>query len=258
MAGTENLAPLVICWIALVIAFAGFVQGALGLGFPIVATPLIAMATDIRTAVIVVLLPCVATIVLTMIKAPRLSEAAARFWMMPLYAFAGAAIGTRLFVAYPEFPYALLLAAVIIVYLNLERLGRTEWPLVLRHRNIFGAVFGIAAGLSEGTANVAAPPLVVYYLALGLEPALMVQALSICFLAGKATQFATLATAGGVPAAQWLATAPLMVVAAAGALYGIKVRATLDAAAYRRWLKRALFAIAVLLCAQYAYGFATA
>ena len=254
MPGFETLSPLVIGWIVVVIVVAGFVQGALGLGFPIVATPLIAMASDIRTAVIIVLLPCVATIVLTMIKAPLLSDALKRFWMMPLWAFVGAAVGTRLFVAYPAFPYALLLAAVIVVYLNLERLGHAEWPLVCRHPIAVGVVFGLAAGLSEGTANVAAPPLVIYYFALGLEPALMVQALAICFFAGKAMQFATLATVGGVTAVQWLVTVPLMIAAAGGTLYGITVRNSLDAAAYRRWLKRALFAIAVLLVAQYIYG----
>src|SRR5215207_4187804 len=161
MAGFENLTPLVLVWIAAVIVLAGFVQGALGLGFPIVATPLIAMATDIRTAVIVVLLPCAATVMLVMARAPLLREALARFWGMPLAAVVGAAIGTRLFVAYPEFPYALLLAGMIVVYLNLERLGRAEWPFVQRHRVAFGMVFGTAAGVSEGTANVAAPPLVI-------------------------------------------------------------------------------------------------
>ena len=253
MPGFENLTPLVICWIALVVVAAGFVQGALGLGFPIVATPLIAMTTDIRTAVIIVLLPCLATIVLTMCRAPLLREALRRFWPMPLWAFAGAAIGTRLFVAYPQFPYALLLAAVIIVYLNMERLGRTEWPPVQRHEHAFGFVFGLAAGVSEGTANVAAPPLVVYYLALGLQPAMMVQSLNIFFITGKTTQFATLAIAGGVTPAQWLSTTPLMIASAAGALYGVKVRASLDAAAYRKWLKRALFAIAIVLVVQYVY-----
>jgi uncharacterized membrane protein YfcA len=252
MAGFENLTPLVLCWIALVMLVAGFMQGALGLGFPIVATPLIAMATDIRTAVIVVLLPCAATIVLVLARAPHLKDAIARFWPMPLLALCGSAVGTRLFVAFPGFPYALLLAGMIVVYLNLERLGRAEWPLAKRNPRAFGLAFGLAAGLSEGTANVAAPPLVIYYLALGLAPAMLVQALNICFIAGKTMQFATLATHGGVPAAQWLATLPLMVLSTAGAWYGTTVREKLDAMTYRKWLKRALAAIAVLLCAQYA------
>lgn len=252
MPGFENITPLVLAWIAAVIVLSGFVQGALGLGFPIVATPLIAMATDIRTAVIVVLLPCVGTIVLVMLRAPLLGAAIARFWPMPLFAIVGAALGTRLFVAFPEFPYALLLAGVIVVYLNLERLGHNEWPFMQRHAKVLGPFFGFTAGLSEGTANVAAPPLVVYYLALGLEPAMLVQALNICFIVGKTTQFATLATTAGIAPVQWLSTVPLIALSTAGAAYGIRVRSSLDATTYRKWLKRALFAIAVMLCVQYA------
>lgn len=253
MPGFESVTPLVVVWIAAVILFAGFVQGALGLGFPMVATPLIAFTTDIHTAVIVVLLPCIACIVVTMWKAPGLTDALARFWMMPLAAFVGAALGTRLFVFYPGFPYTLLLAAVILIYLNLERFGRSDWPFVRRHTRTSGACFGIAAGLCEGTANIAAPPLIVYYLALGLTPAMLVQALNICFITGKATQFVTLATAGGVGATQWLVTAPLMVVSAAGALYGSQMRERIDALTYRRWLRRALLAIAIVLCVQFAW-----
>lgn len=251
MPGFEAVTPLIVVWIAAVILFGGFVQGALGLGFPMVATPLIAFATDIHTAVIVVLLPCIACIVVTMWKAPALREAFAMFWMMPLAAFVGAAVGTRLFVLHPAFPYPLLLAAVIVVYLNLDRFGRSDWPVIARHRRTSGVFFGIAAGLSEGTANVAAPPLIVYYLALGLSPAILVQALNICFITGKTTQFVTLATVGGVSATQWVVTMPLMAASAAGALYGSKVRSRIDALTYRRWLRHALLAIAVLLCVQY-------
>ena len=42
MPGFENLSLLTLVWVALVLAFAGAVQGALGLGFPMVATPMIA------------------------------------------------------------------------------------------------------------------------------------------------------------------------------------------------------------------------
>lgn len=253
MPGFESVTPLLALWIAVVILFAGFVQGALGLGFPMVATPMIAFSTDIQTAVVIVLLPCIACILVTMWKAPGLRDTLAKFWMMPLWAFVGALIGTRVFVLYPGFPYTLLLAAVILVYLNLERLGRTEWPLVKRHKALAGMLFGVAAGLSEGTANVAAPPLIVYYLALGLEPARLVQALNICFITGKTTQFFTLNALGGVTVTQWLVTMPLMAASAAGALYGSTIRNRIDALTYRRWLRGALLAIAIVLCAQYAW-----
>lgn len=254
MPGFESLSLGVLVWVAIVMAFAGFVQGALGLGFPMVATPLIALTADMRTAVILVLLPCLAAVAVNVVKSGALRETLARFWMMPFYMLVGAAIGTRLFILAPEFPFSLLLAAMIILYLNLDRLGRADWPILRAHPLPFGVLFGVAAGMSEGTANVAAPPLLIYYLALGLAPAVLVQALNLCFFVGKSTQFATLATTGGVEAAQWLATLPLAVIATITVVYGMRVRRRLDAATYRAWLKRALFAMAIILCAQFLYG----
>ena len=70
----ETLTPAVLAWIVAVMALAGLVQGALGLGLPIVATPLIAFVSDIRTAVIVVLLPCVATVLVSMLRGVRLAD----------------------------------------------------------------------------------------------------------------------------------------------------------------------------------------
>lgn len=250
MPGFDAITPATLAWIALVMALSGAMQGALGLGFPTVATPLITMVTDIRTAVVLVLLPCLATVALNLFRGGPVRPVLAQFWMMPIYMLIGAATGTRLFVAYPEFPYALLLALVIFVYLNLDRLGRTDWPTMRRHRHGYAALFGVMAGVSEGTANVAAPPLIVYYLGVGTSPLLLVQALNLCFFTGKTTQFVTLATAGGVNATQWLVTLPLSAIAAAGAWIGIRVRSRIPADTYRRWLKWALFAIAIVLVAQ--------
>lgn len=254
MPGFETFSAGVVLWIVIVIAIAAWVQGALGLGFPIVATPLIALATDMKSAVVLVLLPCVAAIVANIVKGGPLKPVLADFWMMPVYALIGAVVGTRFFIAFPGFPFAMLLAIVLLIYLNLDRLGKTDWPVIRRHKAVFGALFGVIAGISEGTANAAAPPLIVYYLALGLTPVSLVQALNICFITGKATQFATLAASGGVSVAQWLVTLPLAVVSAISVLYGIRTRSRIAAATYRYWLRYALFAIALVLLGQYAYG----
>lgn len=235
------------------IALAGLIHGALGLGFPIVATPLIALVTDMRTAIILILLPCIAAIVASIIKGQGLRAVLAEFWPMPIYMFVGASIGTRLFIAYPDAPFPLLLALLVVVYLNLDRLGKNDWPLIRKHRHLAGAVSGVIAGAFEGSTNAAAPPLVIYFLALGLSPSALVQALNICFITGKTTQFATMATAGGVAVTQWLTTLPLAVIAAGTVLAGIRIRGRVDAMTYRGWLKKALFAIALLLLLQYAY-----
>jgi uncharacterized membrane protein YfcA len=253
MPGFESLSLGILAWVVIVIALAGLLQGALGLGFPMLATPLIAAVTDMRTAVILVLLPCLVCVATNIARTGAVRPVLAEFWMMPFYVVAGSALGTRIFIAYPSFPYTLLLAGMILAYLNLEQLGRTEWPQLRDHRRLSGALFGVLAGAAEGTANIAAPPLVIYYLALGVTPVTLVQGLNICFLTGKATQFTTLAAFGGVPTAQWVATLPLAVVASLATIAGVNIRNRIDAATYRIWLKRALFVIALILLAQYLY-----
>jgi uncharacterized membrane protein YfcA len=250
----ESLPLALLLWLAFVILLAGLLQGALGFGFPFVATPLIAMVTDMRTAIIIVLLPTVATICVALFTSGPLRATVARFWMMPLYMILGSAAGTWVFVSAPDAPYTLVLALLTLFYLNLDRLGRTEWPLVRRHERVFAPLAGVTSGVFEGTANVAAPPLIVFYLSLGLTPVMLVQALNICFLVGKTTQFAVLATRGGVGMDEWLATLPFAAIGVAGSLVGVRIRNRIDAAVFRLWVKRALFVIALGLLAQYAYS----
>lgn len=253
MSGFESLTLPVWLWVVAVIAFAGLVHGTLGLGFPIVATPLLALTMDMRSAVILVLIPCVAVIVASIVTGPGLRRVLGEFWVLPLAMFAGGLIGTNLFIRAPNAPYTLLLAVVTLAYLNLERFGRVEWPLIKRHPKPFGIAFAFAAGVFEGTANVAAPALIVYYMAIALPVTALVQALNICFIVGKVTQFGVMATNGGVGLAQWMATAPLAVVATGTVFAGVRIRNRVDALTYRGWLKQFLFAMALVLLAQYAW-----
>ena len=167
---------------------------------------------------------------------------------------AGAAVGARLFVVFPKFPFALVLAGVILLYLYMDHLGRVEWAFVARHRVASGIGFGLLAGLTEGAINVAAPPLLMYLLPLQLERNVFVQVLNLCFTVGKPTQFVVLTTEGGVTWTQWAATLPLVVIAAVSAVVGIRLRDRIDAKTYRRWLLRLLFVIALVLVIQYGLG----
>lgn len=250
----DSLSPALLAWVICVVLVAGLLQGALGFGFPFVATPLIAMVTDIRTAIIIVLLPTVATICVALFTSGPLRATLARFWMMPLYMILGSAAGTWVFVSAPDAPYTLVLALLTLFYLNLDRIGRTEWPLVRRHERAFAPLAGVTAGIFEGTANIAAPPLIIFYLSLGVTPAILVQALNICFLVGKTTQFTVLATRGGVGMDEWLATLPFVAIGIAGSLIGVRIRNRIDAVTFRVWVKRALFVIALGLLGQYGYS----
>ncbi len=250
----ETLSPALLAWLLFTVVVASLIHGALGFGFPFIATPLVALVTDMRTAVITLVMPTIAITLVNIVKTGPLVPALRRFWMVPLFSVLGAVIGTWVFIIAPGVPYLLILALVTLAYLNLDRLGLGELPLVRRHERLFAPVAGLFSGVFEGTVNVAGPPLIIFYLALGLAPALFVQALNISFTVSKITQFGVLATRGGVTLAEWVATLPFALIAMIAFFGGLRLRNRGSAEAYRTWVKRALLTIAMVMLGQYAYS----
>jgi uncharacterized protein len=248
---SAELGPAAIACVALACLLAGFGHGALGFGFPIVATPLVALAIDIKSA-IALLAPI--TLVLTVISALRgvaLYSIVREFWFLPLATALGAWLGTRILLAMPPEPFLLILAGVILLYLNLDRFGRGRSALVQRLRMPLGAAFGFVAGVCEAVANVAGPILLIYFMLLGLAPAHIVQTLNLCFSLGKGAQTATWAMSGEISPRGWLLIGALTVPSVAALFAGMRVHSRIDAPTYRRWLRGALWIMAALLLVQF-------
>lgn len=248
---TAELGVALIAFLVFACLVSGFAHGALGFGFPMVATPIVALAIDLKSA-IALLAPI--TLVLTVISALRgvaLRSIVREFWFLPIATGLGAWLGTRILLAVSPEPFVLILALVILLYLNLDRLGRGRSPLVQRLRAPFGMAFGFAAGVSEAVANVAGPVLLIYFMLLGLAPAQIVQTLNLCFSVGKGAQTATWAMSGEISPETWLVIGALVVPAVAALFAGMRLRDRIDAQTYRRWLRAALWIMALLLLAQF-------
>lgn len=252
MEAIGSLSYLELAFVAFAVACAGFVHGMLGLGFPLVATPLIALVIGIKPAIVLILLPTLTVVVVAIVAGGGIRATLRDWWRMPLFMFCGALIGTRLFLVIDPAPLTLCLAMMILAYLGLDSLGRAQWPALERHPHAFATVFGFFAGLFEGSVNISAPPLLIYFLSLGLAPGALVKALNLCFATAKSTQFGSLALTSGLPVSMWLSTIPLCVLGAGMSLAGARIRDKVEATTYRRWLKQALFGMAGLLIFQFA------
>ena len=246
----SELAPWALAFVAAVVLLSGFAHGALGFGFPLVGTPLVALVLDIKSAIALLAPLTLVLTVLSVLRGGELGQLFRRYWFLPLAVAFGAWLGTLVLLVAPPEPFVLLLAGVIVFYLNLDRLNRGRSGLVDRHRVPFGIGFGLVAGAFEAMANVAGPVLLIYFMLLGLSPAQVVQTLNLCFTFGKGTQVATWAASGAVPPGMWLAVAALALPAVAALYTGMRVRERIDAATYRRWLRGALWIMAALLIGQ--------
>lgn len=233
-----------------VIFLAGLVHGLLGLGFPLLATPLLSLISDVRSVIVLLLLPTLVINVVVVIRGGQWRQSIGRFWPLALFGAAGSLVGTQLLVVTDPAPYKLLMAVMILVYLNSHRLGISlGW--IRRHVLFASAVFGLIAGFLAGTVNVMLPPLIIFALEMQLPPLVAVQVFNFCFFSGKTSQATVLFSHGYLDGPHFIAAIPVICTALVALLLGMRYRERIQAELYRKWLRRILAVIAILLALQY-------
>ncbi|HYC45883.1 MAG TPA: sulfite exporter TauE/SafE family protein [Burkholderiales bacterium] len=229
---------------------AGLTQGAIGFGFPAVSTPILVLMTDVKTAIILNLLPNFTVNCIHILKGGNYRASLGRYWPVAAWVLAGSFLGAQFLIRAPQEPIRLLLGLAIFAYLYQHVLARLDWSWLSRKRRLSAMVFGLAGGFFSGTVNQALPPLLIYFTLLNLETLVMTQILNLCFLGGKAVQAATLGAAGEIAMSQVLANVPLTVVGVTGLYTGMAVQKRVSAETYRRLLRYLLFVIALILLWQ--------
>jgi len=235
-----------------VLIVAGFAHGTMGFGFPLISTPVLAMMTDLPTAVLASLFPNLAVNLVSIVRGGNWRASIVRFWPVSAYVFVGTIAGTRLLILGDPEPLKLLLAAMIVAYLLQSRLGGLDGSWLSRNPRTSAAAAGLAAGFLQGTVNVALPPLVIYFMALGLEAVAMTQILNLCFIVGRATQAVTLGVSGRLGWSTFVATLPLTFASLASLAVGLRMQGRIRPQVFRRMLRAFLWAMAVVLAAQVA------
>ena len=239
---------------AAIIVLAGLAHGTLGFGFPIISTPLVALVVDVKTAVLVTVLPNIAVNIVSILRGGNWRESIGKYWPLALWVVLGTLAGSRLLLTAPHEPLQLLLALMIVVFLMQDRLGRLDWSWVKRKPQLAAFFFGLLAGVLSGAVNVALPPLVIYLMTQELSPIALTQTLNLCFIAGKTVQAIALGVSDA-PSQQMLYTSlPLIPLAVVAVYAGMRLQSRISAETYNRMLRKALGAIAALLILQVAWG----
>jgi uncharacterized protein len=235
---------------AAVIFAAGFIQGAIGFGFPAISTPLLTLLTDVKTAIILNLLPNFTVNLYSVIRGGNWGASLGRYWPVAVYVLAGSWLGAQFLILAPQDPIRLLLALMIFAYLYQRRIAKLDWSWLTRFPRLAAAVFGLTGGFFSGTVNLSLPPLLIYFMLLGVEATVMTQILNLCFLGGKTVQAATLGAAGEIRVAAALANVPLTLVGVGGLALGTRLQKRFTAETYHRALRGILFAVGLVLAFQ--------
>lgn len=245
-------------WMALpAILLAGLVHGTFGIGFPIVATPLLALFTDVFTAVLITLLPTMAVNLATIgrsgIKAIR--DVRVHLQIVP-FAVLGTLTGSLLLLWSDPRPFLLLLAAAVLLYLNQERLTKLNFSWVRSHTTLAYITFGFTAGLMAGTVNVMLPVLIILSLELRIATATMIVLFNTNFFTGKVSQslFFMQQDIPGIDSfllsTLWLVPAALLML-----FLGIQLRKKITDNYYQKVLRGLLWAVSGVLLVRFFYAY---
>jgi uncharacterized membrane protein YfcA len=240
--------PIIIAIIA-VMLLAGLIHGTLGLGFPMVATPMLATMMDVRSAILITLLPTIAINIASIANNKSSLASTKPFLPLVLFALLGSILGAGILAMTDPAPFRIVLAGLILLYLwNRIRIPK-QW--LLDNAMLAMAIFGIIAGISAGTTNVMVAILIIYFMSLDTPRSTLVPALNSCFLVGKISQIVVLSIAGLVSISLLLETAPLAVAAVIALLLGQRLQPRIQVSTYQTILRKLLLLLAVILIYQF-------
>jgi uncharacterized membrane protein YfcA len=219
---------------AAVAVVAGFVKGTIGFGFPTLATPLLALFIDVKTAVAVLVPP---NLVLDGLQARRggrgFAQTIRRLTPLLVSGAIGTVIGTRLLVLLPSHVVTAALGGFLVAFVVLNLVG-------VRPRVAPGAEpwlappVGLLAGIIGGITNVPGTPLVIYFYALELPKPEFVRCVAVSFIAYKLVQLAALVWYAAFPLSLLPAALGITLAALGSFFVGLRVQDLLDQKAFNR------------------------
>jgi uncharacterized membrane protein YfcA len=172
---------------------AAFVKGASGLGFPLIATPSIALLLDIRTAVTVLILPNLFMDSAQTVRDGLPYDVFRRFAALILPTIIGVFLGTMALVRTPLWILNFCLGVMVLLFV-LASVLKFEFTISSRGEKVLSPIFGFLSGFLNGLTNAAGPTLAIYLYSLKLDKRTFVKSLATIFVVTKVSQLVAIST----------------------------------------------------------------
>ncbi len=194
-------------------------KSATGLGYPLIAIPIVAAVVGVETAVVVVTLPNAVANLLVGWRTRHARSESRDVLVLSATSAVGAVFGAFILVSAPERPLLLVLAATVLLFVIRSlwfeevtvspSVGRRASPLV-----------GAVTGLMQGAVGVSGPIIGSWLYAYRLPRDAYIFSLAMLFLLAGAAQITTLASIGAYSGDRLIAAAaglgPVLAVLPAG------------------------------------------
>ena len=234
---------------SLIIFISSLVHGTVGFGFPMLATPLLAMVTDMKTAILYIAIPTLLINLISIYSEGDFLQALKRFFPLAIIGMIGSAIGTQILIYSNSEIFKLLLALSIFLYLFLQKF-KIQMSWVQERKKLSMVVFGLVAGIIGGLTNVMASILIIYSLESKQTKKEIIQSTNLCFLFGKIIQIILLAIHGSFSEDLLITSVSSLIIVIISMFIGLKIKNKIPQEIYRKLIKVILFLIACFLTYQ--------
>ena len=232
--------------VALALLFAAFVKGTTGFGFPLIATPTVALLLDIRTAVTILIIPNIVMDIAQVFRGGFPYSVLKRFaWLLALTVF-GVFAGTKILVTLPLWVLNLCLGAMVLMFV-LSSLLSVEFTVSPRSERFAAPIAGILTGLLNGMTNAAGPALAIYLYSLKLQKVEFIKSIATIFIVTKVSQLAAVSTWNLFTHANLLLSLEVTLLVLLGFYVGLKTQDRVNQGTFNRGILIFLFVLGVTL-----------
>lgn len=234
---------------SIIIFLSSLVHGSIGFGFPMIATPLLAMVTDMKTAILYIAIPTLLINLISIFSEGNFLQAVKRFYPLAIIAMIGSAIGTQILIYSGSELFKLILAFSIFLYLFIQKF-KIQMNWIREKKRLSMIVFGLSAGIIGGLTNVMASILIIYSLESKHSKKEIIQSTNLCFLFGKIIQIILFTRHGSFNQELLSVSFSSLIIVAIAMFAGLMIKNKIAQDIYRKVIKVVLFVIASFLVYQ--------
>lgn len=232
--------------VGIVLLFAAFVKGTTGMGFPLIATPTVALLLDIRTAIAILIIPNIVMDIAQVFRGGFPTAVFRRFvWLLGLTVI-GVFLGTKVLVTLPLWVLNLCLGVMVLGFVA-STLLRFEFDISPRAERALSPMVGVIGGFLNGMTNAAGPALAIYLYGLKLEKKGFIKSISTIFIITKVSQLAAVSTWNLFNRATLLLSLEVTLFILLGFYAGLKTQDRVNQTTFNRGLLILLFVIGATL-----------
>jgi uncharacterized protein len=237
---------VIVLFVAVTFAAAGFVKGVVGMGLPTVAMGVLSLVMAPAAAAAILIVPSLVTNVWQFFVRRRFGALLRRFASMMIAVCAGTALGIGVLTGASSSLASAALGAILALY-GVIGLAARRFTVSPGAEAWLSPLVGMINGVVSGATGVFVVPAVPYLGCLGLAKEELIQALGLSFTVSTVALAAALALTGKYQMVAAGSSVLAVLPALAGMFLGKLVRDKLRPDAFRRWFFMGLVILGVYM-----------